>query len=149
MAKGKGRPSKFDPRMIEEARKLAAFGATDEDMASFWGVTVKTFYNWQKEQPAFLQALKEGKEQPDAEVERSLFQRAKGYSHPAVKIFQYEGKPIEVPYTEYYPPDATSMIFWLKNRRPDRWRDKSEVEVKDGDLAARLERAYQRRKPKA
>lgn len=148
MAKGKGRPSKFDPRMIEEARKLAAFGATDEEMAAFWGVSVPTFYAWQKAHPDFLKALKEGKELPDAEVERSLLQRAKGYSHPAVKIFQYEGEPVIVPYTEHYPPDATSMIFWLKNRRPDRWRDKSEVEV-TGDLATRLDRAYQRRKPKA
>lgn len=149
MAKGKGRPSKFDPRMVEEARKLAAFGATDQEMAEFWGISVPTFYAWQKAHPAFLKAQKEGKELSDSAVERSLYQRALGYSHPAVKILQYEGRPIEVPYTEHYPPDATSMIFWLKNRRPDRWRDKSEVEVKDGDLAARLERAYQRRKPKA
>ena len=111
--------------------------------AAFWGVTVKTFYNWQKEHPGFLHALKEGKEKPDAQVERSLFERATGYTHDAVKILQYEGQPVIVPYTERYPPDSTSMIFWLKNRRPDRWRDKSEVEV-TGDLAERLDRAYQR-----
>ncbi len=150
MAKGKGgRPSKFDPRMIEEARRLAAFGATDEEMAAFWGIGISTLDNWKRDKPEFLGALKAGKEISDSAVERSLYQRALGYSHPAVKILQYEGRPIEVPYTEHYPPDATSMIFWLKNRRPDRWRDKTEVEVKDGDLAARLERAYQRRKPKA
>lgn len=144
-AKG-GRPSKFDPRMIGEARRLASFGATDAEMAEFWSVSVPTFYAWQKAQPEFLKALKEGKEKPDAAVERSLFQRATGYEHDAVKILQYEGAPVIVPYTERYPPDATSMIFWLKNRRPDRWRDKSEVEM-TGDLAERLDRAYQRRKP--
>ena len=144
MAKNRGgRPSKFDERMVGEGRKLASYGATDEEMAAFWGVTVKTFYNWQKEHPGFLHALKEGKEKPDAQVERSLFERATGYTHDAVKILQYEGQPVIVPYTERYPPDSTSMIFWLKNRRPDRWRDKSEVEV-TGDLAERLDRAYQR-----
>lgn len=131
IAKSKGgRPSKFDPRMIEEARRLASFGATDEEMAAFWRVSVKTFYNWQKEQPEFLQALKEGKETPDNAVERSLLERATGSSHPAVKILQFEGEPVIVPYTERYPPDTTSMIFWLKNRRPDRWRDKVDVDQK-------------------
>ena len=146
-ARGKGRPSKFDRRMIDEAARLARYGATDAEMAAFWGVSVPTFYAWQKAHPEFLKALKDGKELSDGAVERSLFERATGYEHDAVKILQYEGSPVIVPYRERYPPDATSMIFWLKNRRPDKWRDKSELEVSDGDLAARLDKAYRRKKP--
>jgi len=62
-------------------------------------------------------------------VVRSLFQRACGYSHPEDKIFQHEGNPVVVPTTKHYPPDATSAIFWLKNRDPANWRDKVEHEV--------------------
>ena len=64
----------------------------------------------------------------------SLYHRAKGYSHPAVKILsvaQGAGQPSEVqevPYTEHYAPDTTAAIFWLKNRQPKKWRDKQEVE---------------------
>ena len=68
-------------------------------------------------------AIKAGKEASDARVERSLYQRANGYSHPAVKAFMTrDGKIVEHHYIEHYPPDPTSMIWWLKNRRPDRWR---------------------------
>ena len=52
-----------------------------------------------------------------------------GYSHEAVKIFNDGGQPLIVPYTEHYPPDTTAAIFWLKNRRPEQWRDKSQQEL--------------------
>ena len=78
--------------------------------------------------------MKEGKDHADAAVVESLYKRATGYSHKAVKILTVArganmGSDIEqVPYIEKFPPDATSMIFWLKNRRPKEWRDKQEVE---------------------
>jgi hypothetical protein len=65
----------------------------------------------------------------DAEVAEKLFKRATGYSHDAVKIFNDQGAPLQVPYTEHYPPDTTACIFWLKNRRPDLWRDKVEQQL--------------------
>jgi hypothetical protein len=56
--------------------------------------------------------------------------RAVGYSYDAVKIFMPAGakKPIYAPYVEHMPPDPTSMIFWLKNRDPERWRDVQQLE---------------------
>jgi hypothetical protein len=122
-----GRPSKYDERFVEEAEKLTMLGLTDKQLADFWGISVSTMFNWRDQHPAFLEALKAGKCVADGAVAQSLFKRATGYSHPAVKILQSDGQPLVVPYTERYPPDATSMIFWLKNRRPDLWRDKSEV----------------------
>ena len=52
-------------------------------------------------------------------VERSLYERANGYSYDAVKIFMPAGakKPVYAPYIEHVPPDVTAAIFWLKNRR--------------------------------
>ena len=124
-----GRPSKFDERYIDEAEKLAMLGLTDKQLAAFWEISTGTLHAWGKAHPAFLSAIKAGKAVADGAVAQSLFKRATGYSHPAVKIFMPADadEPVYAPFTEHYPPDATSMIFWLKNRRPDLWRDKSEV----------------------
>lgn len=128
MSKKKGRPSAYKPEFIEQAKKLCQLGATDIELADFFGVTERTIYRWQIEHPEFCQALKLGKTAADDRIERSLFRRALGYSHEAVKILQNNGVPVVVPYTEHYPPDTTAAIFWLKNRRPGEWRDKREVE---------------------
>ena len=63
-------------------------------------------------------------------TERSLYERANGYSYDAVKIFMPSGakKPVYAPYVEHMPPEMTAAIFWLKNRRPDLWRDAWQLE---------------------
>lgn len=58
-----------------------------------------------------------------------------GYTHPATKFFQAGGSILREDYVEHYPPDATSMIFWLKNRQPDKWRDKRDGADGDGEEA--------------
>lgn len=125
-----GRPTVYDPEKYpEQARKLCLLGATDAEMAEFFGVSEVTVNAWKGKHPEFLKSIKEGKLAADSDVASRLYERAMGYSHSAVKIFQYEGAPVEVDYTEHYPPDATSMIFWLKNRQPDRWREKVTQEL--------------------
>jgi hypothetical protein len=130
-----GRPSKYDPAFAEQAQKLCELGATDADIAAFFKVSTVTVWRWQNEHAEFCNALKVGKAQADDRVERSLYHRANGYTFDAVKIFQFQGRIIEAPYKEHVPPDTTAMIFWLKNRRPDLWRDKHDVEHtgKDGE----------------
>jgi hypothetical protein len=119
-----GRPSKFKPEFIEQARKLAELGATDREAAEFFDVDERTLHRWKHENPAFCQSLKVGKETADARVEQSLYRRALGYSHDAVKIaVNAQGEVTQVPFTEHYPPDTTAAIFWLKNRKPGEWRD--------------------------
>jgi hypothetical protein len=63
-------------------------------------------------------------------VERSLYQRAVGYSYEAVRIFMPAGhnKPVYAPCIEHVPPDTTAGIFWSKNRMPERWRDQQNIE---------------------
>lgn len=121
-----GRPTKYKPEYADQARKLALLGATDKDIADFFGVSEQTVNAWKKVNPEFLESLKGGKDELDAKVVRSLFQRATGYSHPEDKIFNNGGEEMIVHTTKHYPPDATSMIFWLKNRQPDDWRDKQD-----------------------
>jgi hypothetical protein len=111
--------------------ELAANGATDMEIADEFDVSVRTLYSWRAVHPEFLQALKAGKEIADERVERSLFQRATGYEQQTVKIFMPSGadSPIFAPFREVIAPDTTACIFWLKNRKPKEWRDKSELEV--------------------
>lgn len=122
----RGRPSSFKPEYAEQARKLCLLGATDKDLADFFGYSEQTINAWKDKHPEFLEALKSGKSVADARVERALFERAVGYSHPEDKIFIHNGKPVVVPTTKHFAPDAVSCIFWLKNRMPDKWRDKPE-----------------------
>ena len=125
-----GRPSKYKPEYAEQVYKLAQEGFTDKKIAGFFKVREKTINNWKKIHPEFLQSLKRGKDEFDSDViEASLVKRASGYSHPDVHISNYQGKITVTPIIKHYPPDPTSMIFWLKNRRPDRWRDKQSIEV--------------------
>jgi hypothetical protein len=72
-----------------------------------------------------------GKEVADDRVERSLFNRATGYTYDATKVFMPAGakKPVYAPYREHVPPDVTACIFWLKNRRKDQWRDRQDHEL--------------------
>jgi len=124
------RPSQYRSEYADQALKLCRLGATDKDMADFFGVSEQTINAWKKAHPLFLESLKGGKEMADAEVADKLFKRATGYSHDAVKIFANATTGAEqiVPYVEHYPPDTTACIFWLKNRRPDLWRDKHDLE---------------------
>ena len=127
-----GRPSKYRPEFCEQAKKLVALGATDLQLANFFEVSEQTIYTWKQNYPEFLEALKLSKELCDSQVERSLFQRAMGYSHPEVKVFQSNGEIITHEVIKHYPPDTTAMIFWLKNRNPQEWRDRVEHTGKDG-----------------
>ena len=124
--RGRGRPTDYRQEYAEQAKKLAEHGLTDQELADFFEVDVRTIYRWKVAFPEFSQSLKLGKDEADDRVERSLYHRAVGYSHDSVKIFNSEGTPLIVPYREHFPPDNASAIFWLKNRRPDVWRDRQE-----------------------
>lgn len=140
-----GRPSKFGTINRDQIRILAEKGFTDKEMAQFFGVTEQTWNNWKKAHPDFFEALKDWKLPADGKVERSLYERATGYSHPEEKIFQHNGEIVRTETIKHYPPDPTSMIFWLKNRQPENWRDKQEIEhtglsdASDKEIRAALE----------
>lgn len=129
-----GRPGKLASVDLEQVAKLAALGLTDAQMAAALKIAVSSLYEYKKN-PAFSEAIKAGKAESDAKVERSLYERALGYSVKTEKIFCTKfGEIVRAETVEHYPPDPTSMIFWLKNRKPQEWRDKQEVEhgTKDG-----------------
>lgn len=124
------RPSSYKPEYAAQAEKLCKLGATDAELADFFGVSVRTINNWKSEHEGFLHSLKAGKDEADSRVERSLFLKAVGYEYDAVKIFMPAGaaEPVYAPYREHIVPDTTAAIFWLKNRKPAEWRDKVDLE---------------------
>jgi len=123
-----GRPPKFKPTFAAQAEKLCALGATDDDLADFFEVSVRTIIRWKSEHAEFCQALNAGKVGADDRVERSLYQRAVGYTYDAIHFSAFQGAVTSTPYREHVPPDTTACIFWLKNRRKEQWRDKQEHE---------------------
>lgn len=126
-----GRPTLYKEDYAKQAKKLALLGATDQEMADFFEVDVRTIYRWKHDHDAFCHALKAGKDVADERVERSLYQKAIGYEQDEVKIFMPGGasEPVYAPFRAKIAPDTTAAIFWLKNRRSKDWRDKTEQEV--------------------
>jgi hypothetical protein len=128
----RGRPSAFKPEYIAQAKKLCAIlGATDGELADFFNVALRTIANWQAQHPEFREALEHGKVVADDRVEKSLYHRAVGYSFDDVKIFYGKDGVAKVGYRKHVPPDTIACIFWLKNRRPEQWREKSAVAVEN------------------
>lgn len=134
-AKKRGRPSKYEPRLDGEALRLCRLGATDKQIAEFFEISEATLTNWKHAHPSFLASLKRGKDEVDALVEQSLFRKAMGYTFDSVKVFMPANAkaPVYAPIVEHCPPDTTACIFWLKNRQPDKWRDKREAGDDDDD----------------
>lgn len=143
-----GRPTKFKPDHVVTARALAKLGATNIEMAEAFGVSLSTLNLWKAQHKEFSDAIKVGKTVADERVIDSLYNRAMGYSHPDTDIRVVDGAIIETPLIKHYPPDTTAAIFWLKNRRPDEWRDKQEVEhTGQVTLTNRILEARKRAKP--
>ena len=97
------RPFKMDQLNLDQVEVIASLGLTDEEIAVILGISPRTLNYWKKN-PEFLQALKRGKLKADFQVTKKLYENAKN-------------------------GDNTAIIFWLKNRRPDLWRDRAQVEL--------------------
>lgn len=126
---GQGRPTDYKPEYDEQARKLCLLGYTDVQLADFFGVSEQTLNNWKHAHPSFLESLKKGKEFADCDVVESLYNRAKGYSRTVTEEKQIGDSTVSVDSEKYFPPDPTSMIFWLKNRQRGRWSDRKESSI--------------------
>jgi transposase-like protein len=123
------RPSKYKPEFAEQAAKLCLLGATDAQLADFFEVSVSTINLWKVQHSEFSESIRVPKGLADERVEQSLFRRAMGYEHDEVDIKVVDKEIIQTPIRKYYPPDTTAMIFWLKNRQPEQWRETKAVEL--------------------
>lgn len=126
-----GRPLSLNQEKKDLLLRMARCGLTDAEMANIIGITEQTLNNHKRYDPIFFESLKNAKVLADAEVIDSLRKRAIGYECVEEKQF-FDPKNKEVithNAIKHYPPDPTSMIFWLKNRQPDKFREKVENET--------------------
>ena len=127
--------AKYDDWLTEDGllkiQGLAMDGLTDEQIAHNMGIRRSTLYEWRKKYAVLSDTLKKSKEVADRYVENALYKRAVGYE----EIIEKRQKVVrgivveENITTKQVPPDVTAMIFWLKNRKPDVWRDKTETAI--------------------
>lgn len=128
--KKRGRKSEYRIEYADQALKLCLLDATDKELSEFFSVSEQTLNKWKKDYPEFLESLKKGKNIADANVASRLYNRAIGYNCKATKFATSNGKITDSKeFIEHYPPDTTAAIFWLKNRQPEKWRDKKEVDA--------------------
>lgn len=138
----RGRRTKYDADFHpKQALKFSLLGLTDVQMAGALEINPDTFYQWQKKYPEFSESIKKGKIEADANVVSTLYKRALGHTQKHKQAFKVKkvdpesGKLYDsveiVEIEEYFPPDMVANIFWLKNRQPEHWRDKKEVEIDD------------------
>lgn len=108
-------------------------GLTDEQLAQKMEISPSTLYEWKAKFPEISEALKKGKEVVDIQVENALLKRALGYEYmeERVEISEKDGKKV-IQTMKQVIPDTTAQIFWLKNRRPDKWRDKPQERAEEG-----------------
>lgn len=139
-----GRPTLYKDDYCEQVEKLCKLGAIDTEIADFFGIQVSTLNLWKTAHPEFLEALKRGKMEADANVADRLYQRAMGFEHDSeeIKVVSNgagEGSSVErVPVRKIYPPDTTAAIYWLKNRQKDKWRDTKDVTTDGKPLPSSL-----------
>ena len=126
------------PRLVEiEAWKRD--GLTDEQIFKNLGISRDTFYKYKEKYSDFSEAIKKGKEVADIEVENALFKRAIGYKYKEVikEVKEIDGKKTtyvkEV--IKEMPGDVGAQIFWLKNRKSSKWKDKQDIDIEDNNVS--------------
>ena len=130
------------PRLIEiEAWKRD--GLTNEQIMKNLGIGRDSFYRYKDKYSEFSDALKKGKEVADIEVENALFKRAIGYKYKEVikEVKEIDGKKTtyvkEV--IKEMPGDVGVQIFWLKNRKSSKWKDKQDIDIEDNNVSITIQ----------
>lgn len=126
----KGRPTKYKAEFAKQAEKLCEKGFIDTEIATFFEVNPDTIHEWKKRHPIFSESLKRGKRHSDSKVEDALYNRALGYETTETKDEDGDYGKKTIITTKQVAGDTTAQIFWLKNRQPEKWRDKQQVESK-------------------
>ena len=113
----------YKHEFAEEAGEMCQLGATDEELAEHYGVSVRTIYRWRHTYVTFAEAIVAGKKFADDRVERALYSRAVGCSVQRTKVFRTaaDPDPVYATYTDHLPPDTQAALHWLRVRQPKKW----------------------------
>lgn len=145
-----GRKSKYETHVQPRLLEIAAWcrdGLTDKEIAERLNIGMDSFYRYKNTYSEFSDTLKETKEIADIKVENSLNKNANGYDYTEEtvvmkkEVIYKDGKRVkEVTYPEVVPlvkhkeAETRAQMFWLQNRKPDKWRNQAQVELKVSKL---------------
>jgi hypothetical protein len=124
-----GQPTKFRPEYVDIAYRFCLLKATDRQLAELFKVSSKTINKWKKLFPEFGEALRTGKVTADTDISKSLYHRAKGFEHRSVDVRLVNNEMVRTTKVRYFPPNVRSIMFWLRNRQPDKWREKNKTQA--------------------
>ena len=136
--------AKYNDNFPLLAEDYAREGMIDDEIAAALGISPASYYNYQKKHIEFLEAIKKGKAPVDVEAEKALLKRVKGFEYEETQV-EYINVPskkgektspkvtVIKKKNKMVIPDVAACIFWLKNRRPKRWRDNQGIEVTGED----------------
>lgn len=126
---------KYGQAILAKTKKISQRGVSDVQLAKALDIDLSTLYDWKKKYPLFSKVLLDSKRVADEHVVNALFKSAKGYKTTEThKVIKQSGtgknskaqtgeiKTIE----KDIAPNISAGIFWLKNRQPDRWKDRKE-----------------------
>lgn len=146
----RGRKSKYETNVQPRLLEIAAWcrdGLDDRQIAEKLGISHESFYKYKRENTEFADTLKETKEIADIKVENSLNKNANGYDYEEEtvvmkkEVIYKDGKKVkEVTYpevitlTKHKEAETKAQMFWLQNRKPEKWRNQSQVELKVSKL---------------
>lgn len=152
MAESKrGRKSKYETNVQPRLLEIAAWcrdGLTDKEIAEKLDIGLDSFYRYKKDFSEFSDTLKETKEIADIKVENSLNRNANGYDYEEEVVvmkkeifYNEQGKkqkevvyPVTVSLTKHKEAETKAQQFWLQNRKPEKWRNQAQVELKVSKL---------------
>lgn len=126
-----GRPTKYRDSFVKDAYKLSLLGLIDREMAYFFGVSESTLNRWKLAYPEFSESIRRGKALADAEVVEALYRSAIGFSYEESIVKEFNGKIEVIKTTKHRPPNSTAMIFWLRNRQPDKWSNNPSPKIEE------------------
>lgn len=129
-----GRPTSYRHEYAKIAGIMLRRGATISELADAFGVSNRCIHFWQSQHEEFFQQFLQLSEGSIARAERSLADRAAGYTFDAVKVFNNKGVPVIVQVREHVPPDISAIKYLLTAKRPKEWQVKDTVEVTGDDV---------------
>lgn len=136
-----GRPTDYRGAVTCELVATAPLPATVAQLAEHLGTSYRVLYDWMEAHPAFLQAVTRRRAEADDNIEGSLYGRGLGYTTTVTEErLDKDGCVHALNKDVHLPADPNAAMNWLKNRRPDQWREKTEVEI-TGDFVERVKRA--------
>ena len=146
MAKGRGRPSKYETNIKPNLDKIEGFARTmtDKEMAKYFDVALSCWMDYKNKYSEFASAIKKGRELLVCELKQSLVEKAKGFKYTEKKIVREMSESghlvitREEEYIKYSPPDVAALNLLLKNYDKENWaNDPAALEIRRQELELR------------